>query len=102
MPALRFPRRFAACAPQAAEYWQLAFLALLAIVQGAVVWVGMSAGVIICVKVRLSHTVGVRASARGYTHMNARTCMCTCLVLCLNSPPIGTCNVSVLEPAKLM
>mmetsp|Transcript_18402 Transcript_18402/g.51583 ORF Transcript_18402/g.51583 Transcript_18402/m.51583 type:complete len:1155 (+) Transcript_18402:140-3604(+) len=35
---------------QAAEYWQLAFLALLAIVQGAVVWVGMSAGVIICVK----------------------------------------------------
>eukprot|EP00983_Pelagomonas_calceolata_P023027 725103-Pelagomonas_calceolata.AAC.2 len=41
-----FPARIA----QAAEYWQLAFLALLAIVQGAVVWVGMSAGVIICVK----------------------------------------------------
>ena len=45
---------------QAAEYWQMAFLSLLAIVQGAIVWVGMSAGVVISVKgvVEGSLTVG--------------------------------------------
>ena len=35
---------------QAAEYWQLVFLSLLAIVQGCVVWVGLAAGVVVCVR----------------------------------------------------
>ncbi|KAF6265156.1 hypothetical protein COO60DRAFT_1697984 [Scenedesmus sp. NREL 46B-D3] len=34
---------------QAAEYWQLAFLSLLSIVQSMVVWIGLAAGLIVCV-----------------------------------------------------
>ncbi|KAF8055403.1 Abcb6 [Scenedesmus sp. PABB004] len=34
---------------QAAEYWQLAFLSLLSMVQSAVVWLGLAAGLVVCV-----------------------------------------------------
>ncbi|GAX77428.1 hypothetical protein CEUSTIGMA_g4873.t1 [Chlamydomonas eustigma] len=34
---------------QAAEYWQMAFLAMLSIVQGSVVWAGLVSGLIVCV-----------------------------------------------------
>uniref|UniRef100_A0A383VNR8 Uncharacterized protein n=1 Tax=Tetradesmus obliquus TaxID=3088 RepID=A0A383VNR8_TETOB len=45
---------------QAAEYWQLAFLSLLSIVQSMVVWIGLAAGLIVCVwgSSRGSLTVG--------------------------------------------
>lgn len=34
---------------QAAEYWQLAFLSLLSMVQSMVVWVGLAGGLIVCI-----------------------------------------------------
>lgn len=34
---------------QAAEYWQMAFLSLLSMVQSWVVWVGLAAGLMVCV-----------------------------------------------------
>lgn len=34
---------------QAAEYWQMAFLSLLSMVQSSVVWVGLAAGMVVCV-----------------------------------------------------
>jgi ABC-type multidrug transport system fused ATPase/permease subunit len=34
---------------QAAEYWQMAFLSLLSMVQSTVVWIGMAAGLVVCV-----------------------------------------------------
>lgn len=37
------------CVLQAAEYWQLAFLSLLSMVQSMVVWVGLAAGLVVCV-----------------------------------------------------
>ncbi|KAG1666247.1 hypothetical protein FOA52_011549 [Chlamydomonas sp. UWO 241] len=35
---------------QGAEYWQMAFLAMLAIVQGTVVWLGLVSGLVVCVR----------------------------------------------------
>ncbi|KAI8474748.1 MAG: ABC transporter type 1, transmembrane domain-containing protein [Monoraphidium minutum] len=35
---------------QAAEYWQMVFLSLLSMVQSSVVWVGMAAGLAVCVR----------------------------------------------------
>ena len=34
---------------QGAEYWQMAFVSLLAIVQGTVAWAGLAAGLLVCV-----------------------------------------------------
>ena len=35
--------------PQAAEYWQMAFLAMLSITQASVVWMGLAGGMVVCV-----------------------------------------------------
>ncbi|GLC34551.1 hypothetical protein PLESTB_001249100 [Pleodorina starrii] len=45
---------------QAAEYWQMAFLAMLSITQASVVWFGLATGMVVCVRgvVRGSLTVG--------------------------------------------
>ncbi|KAG2448895.1 hypothetical protein HYH02_006243 [Chlamydomonas schloesseri] len=45
---------------QAAEYWQMAFLAMLSITQASVVWLGLASGMVVCVRgvVRSSLTVG--------------------------------------------
>ncbi|GLI64082.1 hypothetical protein VaNZ11_007251, partial [Volvox africanus] len=45
---------------QAAEYWQMAFLAMLSITQASVVWLGLASGMVVCVRgvVRGSLTVG--------------------------------------------
>lgn len=34
---------------QGAEYWQMAFLSLLSIIQSAVVWGGLAGGLVVCV-----------------------------------------------------
>lgn len=46
--ALQTPLLCALCL-QAAEYWQLAFLSLLSMVQSMVVWVGLAGGLVVCI-----------------------------------------------------
>lgn len=58
------------CYPQAQEYWQLAFLSLLAIAQGTCVWSGLVAGCVVCVSGVSQGTLTVGDAVLFITLMN--------------------------------
>ncbi len=59
------PRR-----PQAAEYWQMAFLAMLSITQASVVWLGLAAGMVVCVRGVVDGSLTVGDAVLFVTMMN--------------------------------
>lgn len=44
-----FPPPHLPCLLQAAEYWQMAFLSMLSMVQASVAWIGLASGLVVCV-----------------------------------------------------
>ncbi|KAG2501077.1 hypothetical protein HYH03_000896 [Edaphochlamys debaryana] len=55
---------------QAAEYWQMAFLAMLSITQASVVWFGLASGMVVCVRGVVRHTLTVGDAVLFVTMMN--------------------------------
>lgn len=55
---------------QAAEYWQMAFLAMLSITQASVVWLGLAAGMVVCVRGVVDGSLTVGDAVLFVTMMN--------------------------------
>ncbi|GFR40170.1 hypothetical protein Agub_g727 [Astrephomene gubernaculifera] len=55
---------------QAAEYWQMAFLAMLSITQASVVWLGLAAGMVVCVRGVVGGSLTVGDAVLFVTMMN--------------------------------
>ncbi|KXZ43254.1 hypothetical protein GPECTOR_96g720 [Gonium pectorale] len=55
---------------QAAEYWQMAFLAMLSITQASVVWMGLAAGMVVAVRGVVSRSLTVGDAVLFITMMN--------------------------------